>query len=576
MISHQRALDYLLADAHWWLWSVETQREVMRLLVALVPRLDVSSMGKLEQAILQGPPPEMFKNDIESDQWKRISDHEVWLRLAKAQAAGASFGQVAKGKLDELTQQYQEWQLAPDESDEFPFWMGTGDELRKFVATPQRRRKLVEWLKQPPSADHWQEDDWRQRCRDDFPTTACALLALAHEGEWPAARWREAIQAWAEEKLLRRSWRYMAQVITNAPDDLIQAVDHSLGWWLQSQAKAFVGQDALFFLLARRLLGLKYEDRNQENDDAVTDALNHPVGHAAEALLRWWYRQAPKDAEGLRHDVKALFTKLCDTQIKKYRHGRVLLAAHTIALFRVDEGWTRTHLLPLFDWQKSEVEARAAWEGFLWSPRLYRPLLTAIKKPLLATATRYALLGKHPEQYAAFLTFAALDPGEIFTPKELADATRALPPEGLDGAAQALVRALEGAGEQRGEYWRNRVLPYFTSIWPKSRDVITPAISESLARLCVAAREAFPDALELLRHWLQPVEHPDYPVHLLFEAELCVQFPVDALVFLSSVIGDDAQWLPRKLQQCLDKIQRANPALANDRRFIRLNDLLRR
>lgn len=576
MISHQRALDYLLAEAHWWLWSVETQREVMRLLVALVPRLDVASMGKLEQAILKGPPREMFKNDIEPDQWKRNSDHEVWLRLAKAQAAGAAFGQVAKGKLDDLTQQYQEWHLAPDESDEFPFWMGTGDELRKFVATPRRRRKLVEWLRQPPSADRWQENDWRQRCRDDFSATAYALCVLSHEGKWPAERWREALQAWAEDKLLERSWRYMAQVINNAPDDLIQTLAHNLGWWLQVQAKTFVGQEALFFRLASRLLDLKYEDRKRENDDAVSDAINHPIGHATEALLRWWYRQEPKDAEGLMPEVKSLFTKLCDAHVEKYRHGRVLLAAHAIALFRVDEEWARSNLLPLFDWQNSEVEARAAWEGFLWSPRLYRPLLTAIKQPLLATATRYAQLSKHPEQYAAFLTFAALDPGEIFTPKELADATRALPPEGLHGVAQALVRALEGAGEQRGEYWRNRVLPYFTSIWPKSRDVITPAISESLARLCVAARDAFPEAFDRLRYWLQPVDYPDYVVHLLCEAKLCGQFPEDTLAFLNAVIGDHAHRLPRELRQCLEEIQNIKPALANHIQFIRLNNLVRR
>jgi hypothetical protein len=84
-----------------------------------------------------------------------------------------------------------------------------------------------------------------------------------------------------------------------------------------------------------------------------------------------------------------------------YRHGRVVLAAHAIALFRVDEEWSKTYLLPLFDWHKSELEARAAWEGFLWSPRLYRPLLSAIKHPMLEAATHYTQLGKHTEQFAA-------------------------------------------------------------------------------------------------------------------------------------------------------------------------------
>lgn len=574
LITPREALDWLLADGHWWLWSVETQREAIRLLVALAPKLDAPGMAELEQAILQGPPREMFKDDIEPESWTRIVDRNMWLRLAKVEATGAALDQLAKSKLDELSQQYPVWRLALDESDEFQYWMGEGDELRKFVSTPHRRRDLMKWLKQP-STDPWQEDDWRQRCRDDFPTTACALCGLVQEGEWPADRWREALQAWAEDKLLKRSWCYMARVIAQAPDGVLPELSHGLSWWLQAQAKTFDGQEELFFSLIRRLLALEYKDVDQAGDP-VSRAINHPVGHATEALLRWWYRQELKASQGLQDEVRPLFNQLCDTDVDKFRHGRVLLAAHAITLFRVDEEWTETHLLPLFDWQRSEVEARAAWEGFLWSPRLYRPLLTAIKQPLLETARHYDHLGGHAEQYAAFLTFVALDPGDIFTTKELAEATHTLPSEGLQSAAQAVTRAIEGAGEQRGEYWRNRVLPYLKSVWPKTRDVITPAISESLARLCVAARDAFPEALAELRYLLQPVEHPGFLFHLMSEAKLCEQFPSVALAFLNTVIGNDAKWPLRELKQCLDGIESADRELAKDATFIRLTDLYRR
>ncbi len=576
VITQRQALDWLLADGHWWLWSVETQREALRLLVALSPKLGAPEMAELEQAILQGPPREMFKEELDPQEWARIVDRDVWLRLAKAQAAGVVLGQDAKGKLEELAQQYPRWQLAEDERDEFPFWMGEGDEWRKFVPAPRRRRELVEWLKQPASPDHWQEDDWRQRCRDNFSTTACALCALVQQNQWPVERWREALQAWGEDNLLKRSWRYMTQLIVQAPNDVVKALSHSLGWWLQAQAKSFTGQEERFFALIRRLLELEHQDGEGADDDPVFRALNQPVGHVTQALLHWWYRQGPKDAEGLRDEVKPLFTELCDARVERFRHGRVLVAAHAIALFRVDEEWARTYLLPLFDWQRSKVEARAAWEGFLWSPRLYQPLLSALKQPLLRTATHYEQLGKHAEQYAAFLTFAALDPGDTFTIKELADATRTLPAEGLQSAAQALVRALEGAKEQRGEYWRNRLLPYLRNVWPKSRDLVTPAISESLGRLCIAAREAFPEALKELRHWLQPVQHSDFLAHLMHEAKLCEQFPADSLAFLDAVVGDDAQWPPRELKMCLDEIGNADPQLVQDARFTRLTELYRR
>lgn len=571
----RRALDWLLADDHWWLWSVETEREAMRLLVALAPQLDEVMLRELEQAVLAGPPRDMFKDDIEPERWMRIVDREIWLRLAKIVEAGAVLDAPGKERLKALSTQYPEWQLAADQRDEFPYWMGGGDEWRKFIATPRRRRELVEWLKQQPSSDHWQEDDWRQRCRDNFATTACALYALAKEGVWPTDRWREALQAWSEERLLKRSWRYMAPLVSDAPDDLLQTLAHGMSWWLQAIAKTFEGHQVHFFGLAHRILALDHQD-GVDTDEPVMRAINHPVGHVTEALLRWWYRRTLEDGQGLPAEIRPTFIELCDTRVDKFRHGRVLLAAHVIALFRVDPEWATPHLLPLFDWHRSEAEARAAWEGFLWSPRLYRPLMEVLKPAFLDTARHYAALGKHDGQYASLLTFAALDPGDTFTTAELAAATRALPPDGLHDAAQALVRALDGAGDQRADYWTNRVVPYLRTIWPKARDTVSPAIAESLGRLCVAAQGAFPEALVLLRSWLQPLDHPDHLVHRLHEANLCDRFPDHALDLLSLVIGDQAQRPPQDLGACLEAIRTAAPVLEADRRFEQLMAYLRR
>ena len=574
-IPHRRALDWLLTDDQWWLWSVETEREAMRLLVVLAPQLDETTLPELEQAVLAGPPRVMFPDDIEPERWTRIVDREIWLRLAKIAQNGAVLGATGKERLEALSVQYPEWTLAPDQRDEFPYWMGDGDEWRTFVATPRRRRELIEWLRHQPSTDHWQEDDWRQRCRDNFATTTCALCVLAREGVWPTDRWREALQAWSEEKLLKRSWRSIAPVLTTVPDDVLQTIAHGVSWWLQAIAKTFEGHEAHFFTLARRILELDHQD-GVDTDEPVMRAINHPVGHITEALLRCWYRRSLEDGQGLPEELKPTFTELCDTRVSKFRHGRVLLAAQVIALYRVDRNWATQHLLPLFDWHRSATEARAAWEGFLWSPRLYRPLMEVLKPAFLDTALHYAALGEHAKQYAALLAFAALDRSDMFSNAELASATRSLPPDGLHETARTLVRALEGAGDQHGDYWTNRVVPYLQAIWPKSRDNFSPLISESLARLCVAAQRAFPDAMTLTRAWLQPLEHPDFVVHRLYVAGLCSQFPEPALDFLDLIIGDQAQWPPGDLEACLQQIRTASPALETDVRYESLMEYVRR
>src|SRR5207342_1077081 len=116
-------------------------------------------------------------------------------------------------------------------------------------------------------------------------------------------------------------------------------------------------------------------------------------------------------------------------------HGRVLLASRLIALFRVDPPWAEAHLLPLFEWSRLEMEAKAAWEGFLWSPRLYRPLLIAFKAQFLDTSHHYGELGEHGRQFAAFLTYAALDPLDGYTAHDFQSAIGALPQEGSQQAA---------------------------------------------------------------------------------------------------------------------------------------------
>ena len=574
VIPPKQSLAWLLADDLWWLWSLETQREAMRLLVALVPDLEAAPRAKLEQAILSGPPRDMYRDGIEVDEWTQIVEHEIWLRLVKIDEVGGTLGPHAQAKLDELAARHPEWQLPEDEDDELSIRFVRGPIRTTSVPLPRRRRQMVEWLKRHPEKDDWQDDDWRQRCRDDFPTTACALCARARDGSWPADRWREALQAWSEERLLKRSWRYVAPNVAGAPDELLQAIAHSVAGWLRDAAKSFEPDEAVLFGLCRRLLALDYQgDADEDTDGPVFQAINHPVGHVVDALLNWWYRRNPEDGQRLPEPLETVFTELCDAQVGKFRHGRVVLASYTVSLFRVDREWATRHLLPLFDWRRSSAEARAVWEGFLRSPRLHRSLIEAIKAPFLDTARHCDAFGEHSERrYPALLTFAALYRSDMFTRQELAAATETLPTAGLVYAAEALARELDGAGEKRPEFWKNRALWYFQKIWPKSLDHRTRAISEALGSVCIAAGQAFPDAVTTLRHWLQPPLYPGHLIYRLKEAELCSRFPGPALDFLDRVTAESPSWA-KDLRDCLDQIKTAEPPLEDDPRFQRLRNL---
>ncbi|MCP9904589.1 SIR2 family protein [Cyanobium sp. BA5m-10] len=579
-------VNWLLFDAARWLWSVDTRREMFRLLVLQGHHLSAANQDRLEVAILTGPPREMYRDNLEPDRWQDLVTSSVWLHLAKLNASGLALGDAAKHRLEELSSTYPQWQLVVNESDEFAHWIsGTGDrdyeEGRDIDIAPRKRHELVLWLMKPqPERLPFYEDKWREVCRTRFFHILFALRDLALHGVWPAERWGEALQAWSEEGLVLRSWRYAAPVVHTMPDTVIQEISDDVTWWIKAASKSIRRHEDVLLDLCGRVLTLPLEVgtkmmRNGEPiDQPVTEAINHPVGHVTQALINLWFIRNPNDNDLLPADVQPFFTQLCDVQVDRFRHGRVLLGSELIAFFRVDRVWTEQYLLPLFSWD-NPAEARSMWEGFLWSPRLYQPLLTAFKPQLLQSASHYDELGDHRQQFAAFLTYAALAPSDGYAMDDFRSAIGALPQAGLETCAQALFQALEGIADQREDYWRNRILPFWKEVWPKSRHLATPRMAESLTRLAIAARDEFPAALAAVRDWLQPSEHHDFVVHLLHESGLCVRYPVDALNLLAVVINEQRQ-APRELSQCIDGIVDTAPDLLQDARYYRLREYIRK
>ena len=573
-------VDWLECDKGWWLWWVGTQREVMRLLVLQGKNLTLEARSRIESAILSGPPEGIIRSDGDQDEAERAVAYMVWVRLAKLRSTGISMGEAAAERLATLSEQHPEWRLAANERDEFAFWMSGSDdpdfeEIGTLDRAPRSRSGLIQWLRHPGEKQSvFDRDDWSEICRTRFAVSMYALCSLGREGVWPVSRWRDALQAWSEGRYVKRSWRFAAPVLQSIPDDKLLEISPAFTWWLEAVSKSISDHEAAFLYLCSRILRLSYEDRS-DYDDPVTHAINHPVGRATQALLSYWFKTAPGDNDGLPISVEEQFTKICNINDKILRHGRVLLGTALIGLFRVDRRWVEVHLLPIFDWDKNSSEAKGVWEGFLWSPRIYKPLLQYLKPYLLGAARHYADLGSHSRQFTIFLTFATLDSGDGDSLDDFRSAVSALPQEGLAEAAQALVQALESAGEQREDYWKNRIFPYWKNMWPKTGSLASQSIAESVARLSIAAGREFPEALGAVKDWLVPIEYPNYIVSRVYELGLCREHPDQVLQLLARII-DQQSWLPEELGQCLDAIRHAAPSLVQSAEFVNLLEYARR
>lgn len=568
-------VNWLTADGARWLWSPETRRETMRLLVLQGAQLTLEARFRLESAILSGPPREMFREDLEQDDWQRVKGRSIWLHLAKLRQGG-ELSESALNRLKELSAENPRWELASNEQDEFSHWMsGTGDpdyeSNRNVDIAPRTRTDLVQWLKQPQPdpLPFMYEDTWRDVCRTRFFHSFMALCDLAQQNIWPSERWGEALRAWSEESLAFRSWRYAGPLVQRMPDHLIQDNANSISWWIETASKFADRHEDILLDLCRRLLAVS-RTSGTNADQSEPDVENHLARQVTQALLNLWFKKKPSDNDSLPESIEPFFRQICDVTNESLRSGRALLASRSITLFRIDRPWTEKFLLPLFDWSWNAVEAKGAWRGFLLSPRLHNPFLIAVKSQYLSTAEHYADLGEYGRQFAAFLTYAALARLEGYEPQDFQSAISKLPKEGLQEAARALWQALESAGEQREDYWRHRVQPFWQLVWPKSRNLASSNIAESLTRLSIAARGEFPSALAAVEGWLQPFEQPHYVVHLLNKSGLCKRFPEEALRLLDHIVNGQ-RWAPRELKQCLESITHTMPALIQDHRHKRLD-----
>ncbi|QIE45819.1 hypothetical protein G5B38_09935 [Pseudohalocynthiibacter aestuariivivens] len=571
--SESDAVGWLLSENSYWLWATETRRETIRLLVTLNQGLTADQSARLQAALVEGPPEDMFRADLPPEDLLRIREGMQWLLLAKWRASGAALNEDSAALLERLDEAYPHRVLAEDERDEFAVWSSNGEEDRVVRQAPRDPEQLQIWLEQYPAPDDFREtDDWKDICQKEFDLASNALVALSERGVWPLGRWRQALQVWSNDKnLCVSAWERLAKTVLAMPEAKYLEMAHGIAWWVKAISKLNPGESDDFVAFAERLFDLFREAEIEVADDVIGRAINHPVGLATEAVMSWWYEQGLNDDQGLQEEVLPLFDAVCDEGAQGLRYGTVVLAGNVITLFRVDSEWTKEKLLPFFRWDGFPEVAPAMWMSFLHSPRLYWPLLDELKEEFLSIPNHFEALGDtYEEQYLSLLTFAGMEPSGTFVMQDFKRVVDTLSVNASEKIANTLFRALQGAGDQRKQYFENRISNFFQRLWPKTQDVKTPEVSKAFAQLCTVSGDAFPEAVAMLRDWFQPVGDTGLILHLLQKSDLAQNYPAEVLDLLDLTIGNDDPWLSEDLKRLLLTIQAANPPSAEDARFQRL------
>ena len=573
----KEALEVLLMEKGWWLWSPETQRESFQLLLRLSRDLNPQLKDRLFASIMAGPPREMYREDLEEGAWEDVRDRSILVRLKIVERDGGALTPEATTYLSELQTQYSEWQLQPEDRDHFPYWTetGSGGLIAQHVTLPTELNDLVAVLERRPIDKFFYEDDWRNICQSNPPLALKALKELAQENIWNIDVWRDALQVFAEGEPGLTPLEEIGPCLINAPNTIISELRHSLSWWIKPLAKTIPEPlNSLWFQLLDRILDNADTTVNLLQGDPVGRAINNPVGHVIEALLNRWYKTLPQAGMGIPDSIKIRLSRMLQPEPKGFVHGRVIMSAHLFSLYAVDPTWTSAKLLPLFNWETDEIEAQGVWEGYLWTPRISAELLASFKNFFLETANHYEQLGKHGEQYASLLVVAALEFGDQFSATELRTALNALPNKGLAEAAKSLARSLNAADDRRAEYWVHRVEPLIKEVWPKSAAKRSGHESKALMEICIYSDTHFAEACHLIKDMIVQTRHFYLPVKHLAETQLSNNHPQEALSLLNAIIDTTEQWPRGDLRVCLNQIISGDADLEATPEFRRLSEYL--
>lgn len=576
-----RWLNWLQRDGNWWLWSDDTKREVCRLITLQGKSLTENQLIKLERAIISGPSDEFHQKGIDSDIIQRYNHKRIFLRLSKLKSSGRELSKNTSKVLNKLRELYPSWSLAGDESDEFVIWVsGTGapdyDESRFIEKAPRTLPELIIWLKRPVDKNtYYIRDDWRELCQEELELCISAFTALAKDGYWPEHRWNDALYIWSSEKDVKESWSLLIPLIGEMRIATLSLIPQAVSHWLKNASKE-INPDLsdLILTVCDKILNLDLDTHTgvkvngKLNTDPLSEAINHVVGHITQAIINLWLQTSPTDGELIPNKFSFVFTRLCNVDIERFRHARVLMSTRLITFYRVDQVWTERKLLPLLDW-RNIIEARANWSGFLANPRLYLPLITAFKTNLILCSKFFDELENYKQNYSAFITHITLNLSKVLSNIETKSLFNTLPLEGLEYAAQAILNSFKGHENEGGKYWSLAVSPFLTNYWPKSISNSSSRISEHFVELAILSGNEFPHAIDTIIDWLVPPDSLRRILSKLSKTNNCREFPEVTLNLLDKIVFNQL-WPPQELRYCIDLIVESDKSLLRSHKLVRL------
>ena len=309
--------------------------------------------------------------------------------------------------------------------------------------------------------------------------------------------------------------------------------------------------------------------------DLFNDALNAPPGQLAEVLIG---KVTKGDGSELSYDVHTRLDRLIGAPGKMGLLARVRLAADIPHLFDCAPNWTRSRLIPLFDW--SSPNAADVWSARKYSSYIgSSELFGLVKQPFLQMFGRSDIPAEDLRSFAEWLAAILIankadDAGYPLLATEARSALRRVGVSALSGVGYRLAIEMERAtAEQKLARWRTVIGPVFQAIWPLDVELQTSAATFTLVQILRATGEAFPEASDVILPFIRPDDpRAQTTVFSIAEAPdgLYEAAPSKMLDMIAAVVGEAPPGSIYALGKALSRLRTLDSTLADTRKFQKL------
>lgn len=408
-----------------------------------------------------------------------------------------------------------------------------------------------------------------------------ALVGAAKDGAYPEWAWQTFLNSEARKSDKARMTRQIARRLSAIPATSLEPLLYSITEWLLKTSEVLTTNyrnvfEELWWILAAALKSGSGSVRSSvirgnRDPDWATEALNSPVGKLAQVLMN--------DPEKNNLQLKGGFPKTWTQKVEALlcmpgdgRHHALAMFAYNLHWFyAIDPDWTeRNFLAPLSTDDESQS---AIWAGFFWhnvapAEDLYRRL----KPHLLRAARRGAVTRRgHVSALSGILLLGWGNTDSTTGQRAVTDS------EERDVLADAdeefrlhTLWQLERWCEKE-EGWRKQLISFLRDVWPRSRKAKSPKVSSRLCELALSSGPMFAEVVNIVLLLVEKTDGEHVLLHdLTKENGVIEQFPERSLALLHAVLPSDTSRWPYRIEETLNRIGIASPALQSDRRLVEL------